>query len=74
MGKGPFNIRSPGHIPKFLDAPSTKMQISTTDRIYRNAWRNLISMYAVRHFTYSRDRVHALVGLASAFQVCEGYR
>jgi hypothetical protein len=68
IASGPFNPRKPHEVPKFKDCPPIKI-LSSASEDYRTIWRDLVSAYSCRQLTYPSDKLPALAGLATAFQV-----
>jgi hypothetical protein len=71
MTVGPFNPRSPGIAARFKRCPATKAQIFSPSADHATLWRSLVTEYSLRKLTYAKDKLPALAGLATRFQVSQ---
>jgi hypothetical protein len=69
MAPGPSIYRASEAVARFRDCPATKVRMFPPNADYTTLWRELVTEYSSRQLTYANDKLPALAGLASAFQV-----
>ncbi|RYE97946.1 MAG: HET domain-containing protein, partial [Oxalobacteraceae bacterium] len=74
LAEGPFNPRKPGDQARFRDSPATKTQLLSAQGDGASLWQSLITEYTSRQLTYPNDKLPALAGLATAFEVSRTLR